>query len=78
MSKKADVRIDIEAVRALIYWKSLFANEIVARAKQLAAESGRREHVTISHYRQAAPIAVRSLPAAIREGSPLDDDNTVA
>lgn len=78
MSKEADVRIDIEAVRALIYWKSLFANEVAARAKQLAAESGRREHVTISHYRQAAQMAARSLPAAIREGGPLGDDNKVA
>jgi hypothetical protein len=78
MSKKTDVRIDIEAVRALIYWKSLFANEVVARAKELAAESGSREHVTMSHYRQAAQMAARLLPAAIREGGPLGDDNKVA
>jgi hypothetical protein len=78
MSSNSDVRIDIEAARALIYWKSLFADEAAARARQLAAESGRREHVTMSHYRQAAQMAARSLPAAIREGGPLGDDNKVA
>jgi hypothetical protein len=78
MSSNSDVRIDIEAARALIYWKSLFADEVAARARQLAAESGRREHVTMSHYRQAAQMAARSLPAAIREGGPLGDDNKVA
>jgi hypothetical protein len=78
MSEKAELRIDIEAAKALVHWKSLFADEVAARARRLAAESGEPEHVTLSHYRQAAQIAVRSLPALIRDGGPLIGDNKVA
>lgn len=73
MRQQADLRIDVEAAKALIHWKSLFADEVVAQARRLAAESNRPEHVTLSHYRQAAQIAVQSLAAAIREGGPSDD-----
>jgi hypothetical protein len=78
MSESADLRIDIDAVRALIYSKSLFADEVAARARQLAAESSQPEHVTLSHYRAAAQIALRSLPAAILDGAPFNDDHKVA
>ncbi len=69
MSEKAGIRIDIEAAKAPIYWKSLFADEVAARARRLAAESGQPERVTLSHYRQAAQIAIRSLPAVILDES---------
>ncbi len=78
MSEKADIRIDIEAAKALIYWKSLFADEVATRARRLAAESSQPEHVTVSHYRQAAQIAARSLPAAILDRGPFSDDHKVA
>jgi len=78
MREKAEVRIDIEAAKALIHWKSLFADEVASRAKRLAAESSQPQHVTVSHYRQAAQIAVRSLPAAILDGGPFSDDHKVA
>jgi hypothetical protein len=78
MRGKAHFRIDVEAARALLYWKSLFAEEVAARARQLAAESSRPEHVTLSHYRQAAEMVVRSLPAAIRDGGPPRDDHKAA
>jgi hypothetical protein len=78
MSERADLRIDIDAAKALIYWKSLFADEVAARARRLAAESSQPEHVTLSHYREAAQIAVRSLPAAILHGGPYSDDHKVA
>jgi hypothetical protein len=78
MSEKAAFRIDIEAAKALIYWKSLFADEVAARARRLAAESGRPEQVTLSHYRQAAQIAVQSLAAAILDGGTHGDDCRVA
>jgi len=78
MSEKADFRIDVEAAKALIYWKSLFANEVAARARRLAAESSQPEHVTLSHYRQAAQLAVRSLSAAILDGGPSNDDQKAA
>jgi hypothetical protein len=78
MSEKADLRIDIEAAKALVHWKSLFADEVAARARRLAAESGQSEHVTLSDYRQAAQIAARSLQAAILDGGPFIDDHKVA
>ena len=67
MSEKADLRIDVEAAKALVYWKSLFADEVAARARRLAAESSQPEHVTLSHYRQAAQIA-RSLTSGCDSG----------
>jgi hypothetical protein len=78
MSEKADIRIDIEAAKALVYWKSLFADEVAARARRLAAESSQPGHVTLAHYRQAAQLAVRSLPVVIRDGEPFSDDHKVA
>ena len=78
MSEKADLRIDVEAAKALVHWKSLFADEVAARARRLAAESSQPEHVTLSHYRQAAQIAVGSLSAAILDGGPSIDDHKAA
>jgi hypothetical protein len=78
MSERADFRIDVEAAKALIFWKSLFADEVAARARRLAAESSQPERVTLSHYRQAAQIAIRSLPAAILDGGPSSDDHKAA
>ncbi len=78
MSDKPDLRIDVEAVKALISWKSLFADEVATRARQLAAESGQPERVTLLHYRQAAQTAVRSLLAAIPVGGPSSDDTKAA
>jgi hypothetical protein len=73
-----NISIDIEAAKALVYWKSLFADEVVAQARRLAAESNQPGHVTLTHYRQAAQIAVRSLPTAILHGGPCSDDHKVA
>jgi hypothetical protein len=78
MSNKAEVRIDVEAAKALIHWKSLFADEVATRARQLAAESNQPDRVTLAHYRQAAQVAVCSLPLAIRKGHPFSDDHKVA
>jgi hypothetical protein len=78
MSKSADVHIDIEAAKALIYWKSLFANDVATRARQLAAESSEPGRVTLAHYRQAAELAIRLLPGSISKGDPFSDDHKVA
>jgi hypothetical protein len=74
MSEVADFRVDVRAAKALVRWKSRFADEVVARARRIAAESGQPEHVTLSHYQQAAQVAVRSLAAAILDGEPSSDD----
>jgi hypothetical protein len=78
MGDKLDLRIDVEAAKVLIHWKSLFADEVAARARRFAAESSHPEHVTLSHYRQAAQIAVRSLSAAILDEGPSRDDHQAA
>jgi hypothetical protein len=78
MNDKADIRIDVEAVRALIDWKSRFADEVASHARQFAAESGQPARVTLSHYRQAAQIAVRSLETAILDGRGSSDDQKAA
>ena len=78
MREKADIRIDLDAAKALVYWKSLFAEEVAMRAKRLAAESSEPQRVTLSQYRQAARFAARLLPAAILNVGPCGDDNKVA
>jgi hypothetical protein len=78
MGAKNDCRIDVEAARALIYWKSLFADEVAARARQLAAESSQPERVTLAHYRRAAQIAAPTLWAAILDRGPSRDDHEAA
>lgn len=78
MSEMTDFRIDLEAVKALIRWKSLFANEVATRARQLVAKSGRGKYVTLAHYRQAAQAAVQTLSAAIADGKPSNDDKEAA
>ena len=78
MGETGNISIDIEAAKALVYWKSLFADEVVARARRLAAESSQPGHVTLTHYRQAAQMAARLLPTAILQGGPFGDDHKVA
>lgn len=78
MSKKAYVRIEVEAAKSLIHWKWLFADEVAARARQLAEESSQPGLVTLSHYRQAALIAVRALSAAILDGGPSSEEHKAA
>lgn len=78
MNGKTDCRIEIEAAKALVNWKSLFANEVVTVARRLATESGESNLVTVSHYRQAAQIAVRTLLSAISDGEPFRDTQRAA
>lgn len=78
MSKKADVRIDLDAAKALVEWKSAFADEVAARARSLAAESSQPDRVSLLQYRQAAQIAVQSLSAAILEGGASSGDERAA
>jgi len=78
MNEKIDFRIDVEAAKALIHWKSLFADEVADSASRLAADSGQPQQVTLSHYRQAAQIAIRSLSAAILDQEVSGDDQKAA
>ena len=70
--KRRQLRIDVEAAKALVYWKSLFADEVAARARRLAAESSEPEHVTLTHYRQAARVPFAHFRLRFgTEGHPL-------
>src|SRR5208283_2541367 len=66
MNASKQVRIDVEAAKALIGWKSQFADEVCEGATLLAAQFGHPNSVTLSNYRQAARIALQSLSDAIR------------
>ena len=58
-------RIEVEAARMAVQWKSLFATELRLVAQQLAEGS---DLVTVDHYRQALPDAIsRVLHAAKTE-----------
>ena len=72
------VRIAIEAEKALTHWKSRFADEVCERAERLAAESGQPSFVTLSHYRQAAVIALESLSNAIHQEDSSDGQQDAA
>ena len=65
MSTSDQVSIDVEAARALIEWKSLFADEVCEGAKRLAHQSRDPNSVTLPQYRQAALTALRTLSDAI-------------
>jgi hypothetical protein len=65
MNASKQVRIEVEAAQALAEWKSLFGAEVCERAKQLAAQSGRADAVTLSHYRMAATMALQTLAGVI-------------
>jgi len=78
MSETTELRIDLDAAKALIHWKSVFADEVSARAKNLAAASSQPDRVTQAHYRQAALMAVGSLAAVILEGAPPHGEQKAA
>jgi len=78
LNEKKDVRVEVDAAQALIRWKALFADEVAAGARRLAAESGTRGPVTLSHYRRAAQNAVRMLSTALLDGETSGDAQEAA
>jgi hypothetical protein len=78
MSQQVDLRIDVEAAQALLHWKSLFADEVAAHARRLAAESSHPERITLIQYRKAAQLAMRSLSAAVLGGGTSRGDEKAA
>lgn len=78
MNEATDILIEMEAAKALVRWKSLFADEVAAHARRIAKESPRPRRVTLMHYRQAAQIALRSLSAAVLDGGTSDGDQKAA
>ena len=78
MNSSKQVRIEVEAAQALAEWKSLFGAEVCARAKQLAAQSGHPDAVTLSHYRTAAAMALQTLAGAIHAEQKTNGRNEAA
>lgn len=65
MNEKLDVRVEVEAVKSLVLWKAKFAEEVIDRANQLAANSSNPQIVTVQHYRLAAQIVLEKFSASI-------------
>ena len=59
-------RIEVEAARLAVEWKTLFATELKSAAQQLAKGS---DLVTADHYRQAIPEAVSRVLHAVKTES---------
>ena len=59
-------RIEVEAARMAVQWKSLFATELRLAAQQLAEGS---DLVTVDHYRQALPDAISRVLHAVKTQS---------
>ncbi len=67
MSEKREFQIEVEAARALVQWKALFAEEVGQRAKPLVDDSDESPTLTLEHYRQAAEMAIQTLSTAVRD-----------
>jgi len=78
MNSSKQVRIEVEAAQALAEWKSLFGAEVCTRAKQLAAQSGHPDTVTLSQYRMAATMALQTLAGAIHGEQGTNGQNEAA
>jgi hypothetical protein len=72
MSQSGTVRIQAQAVRALAQWKAIFADEVSAKAKELAGESDPPGLVTLEHYREAARLAVQTLAKTVESQGESD------
>lgn len=68
MSQTQSILIERAALAELVNWKSLFAERTHSIAKELAAETGNGQVLTLSHYRQAAVLAAQSLVSHIQNG----------
>lgn len=72
MDHEHSFRIQAEAARGLAEWRALFADEVAARAKELAKKSDPPGVVTLAHYRRAASFAVQVLATAIEDSDGND------
>ncbi len=66
MEQSNSIRIETRAVQALAEWKDLFAEQVALKAKEISDKSDSTGIITLSHYRQAASIAVQTLATAVQ------------
>ncbi|GEM_PF-1897952 len=71
-AKPQSLRIDADAVIALIDWKATFAEAVVENAQHCAAKSKSSHSVTLTDFRHAARQALLKLAAAIESGDDVD------
>lgn len=77
MNQRKTIRIDVQAAQALVRWKESFAQKVCDEATRIAAESLPQATLNLEHYRQAVPLALRSLSEEILQGA-RDDDRKAA
>jgi hypothetical protein len=67
VTRSLQIRIDVDAARALAHWKTQFASDVSRHAMQIAAEAGSPSVVSLAHFQAAAKLALAELAAAIDE-----------
>ena len=72
MDQGDSFRIQAEAARALAHWKAFFAEQVAAKAEELAKNSNSPGLITLSHYRQAAALAAQMLASAVQDTDQTD------
>ena len=58
-------QIELDAVSALANWKHMFGLLVRKNAQKIAAESNHNQPITLTHYEQAARIAVAEFSEAM-------------
>ena len=67
MDPKKSFKIEADAARTLAEWKAFFAEQVSAKARELAEQSCSGGVITLAHYRQAASLAVQMLAAVVQD-----------
>ncbi len=75
MRDDSTLQIELNAAHALVNWKHLFAMEVREQAKHLVADS---DLISLTHYQQAAKIALGKLSEAIENGEANNGQRKVA
>lgn len=78
MDQNKSFKIETKAARALASWKAFFAEQVAAKAKELAAECDSPGVITLGHYQQAASMVVQMLATAVQETDSTDDHQEAA
>jgi len=69
MDRKATIRIQVEAAKALAGWKSFFAEQVALKAKEIVNDSDTSGLITLEHYRHAAILAAQALAIEVQNAT---------
>ncbi len=67
MDQIGSFRIQADAAKALAEWKAFFAEQVAAKAKELAKDTNPPGLITLDLYRQAAKFAVQALTNEVQD-----------